>query len=52
MLAIELGELIDLLPVEDLEVSLTGFEIGEVDLLLADMAVSRIEPEDALPSLP
>src|SRR5260370_22351011 len=29
MLAIELGELIDLLPAEDLEVSLTGFEIPE-----------------------
>ena len=52
MLAIELGELIDLLPAEDLEVSLTGFEIGEVDLLLAEMAASRIEREDALPSLP
>jgi hypothetical protein len=52
MLAVELGELIDLLPAEDLEVSLTGFEIAEIDLLLADMAASRIEPEDVLPSLP
>jgi DNA modification methylase len=52
MLAIELGELIDLLPAEDLEVSLTGFEIPEVDLLLADMASPRSEPEDVLPPLP
>jgi len=37
-LAIELGELIDLLPVEGLDISLTGFETPEIDLLLADMA--------------
>jgi DNA modification methylase len=52
MLAIELGELVDLLPAEDVEVSLTGFEIPEIDLLLADMGASKIEPEDVLPSLP
>jgi hypothetical protein len=52
MLAIELGELIDLLPAEDLEVSLTGFEIPEIDLLLADMASSKHEPEDVVPPLP
>jgi DNA modification methylase len=52
MLAIELGELVDLLPAEDLEVSLTGFEIPEIDLLLADMSAAKIEPEDVLPSLP
>jgi DNA modification methylase len=52
MLAIELGELIDLLPVEGLDISLTGFETPEIDLLLADMASSRPDPEDALPTLP
>jgi ParB-like chromosome segregation protein Spo0J len=52
MLPIELGELIDLLPAEDLEVSLTGFEIPEVDLLLADLTFPRSEPEDVLPPLP
>jgi ParB-like nuclease domain len=52
MLAIELGELVDLLPAEDLEVSLTGFEMPEIDLLLADMGASKIEPEDVLPSPP
>jgi DNA modification methylase len=52
VLAIELGELTELLPTENLEISLTGFEIAEIDLLLADMAASKIEPADALPALP
>ena len=52
ILAIELGELIDLLPEEGFDVSLTGFEAPEIDLLLADMAPLRPEPEDMLPPLP
>jgi DNA modification methylase len=52
MLAIELGELVDLLPAEGFDVSLTGFETAEVDLLLADMAPSATEPVDAIPTLP
>jgi DNA modification methylase len=52
LLAIELGELTDLLPAENLEISLTGFEIGEIDLLLSDMSASKPEPEDVLPVLP
>ncbi|WP_084518581.1 DNA methyltransferase [Bradyrhizobium sp. th.b2] len=48
MLAIELGELVDLLPAEDLEVTLTGFAVPEIDLLLSDMAASKPEPEEAL----
>jgi ParB-like chromosome segregation protein Spo0J len=52
ILAIELGELIDLMPAEGFDVSLTGFEAPEIDLLLADMAPSRSEPEDILPALP
>ena len=52
ILAIELGELIDLMPAEGFDVSLTGFEAPEIDLLLADMAPSRSEPEDILPPLP
>lgn len=51
-LAIELGELIDLLPPEGFDISLTGFEAPEIDQLLADMAPSRAEPEDSLPALP
>jgi DNA modification methylase len=53
ILAIELGELIDLLPVEGFDVSLTGFEAPEIDLLLADMApASRSAPEDVAPAPP
>jgi len=52
MLAIELGELIDLLPAEGFDVSLTGFEAAEIDLLLADMASARPGPEDILPAVP
>jgi DNA modification methylase len=52
MLAVELGELIDLLPAEGFDVSLTGFEPAEIDLLLADMASSRPEPADVIPPLP
>ena len=51
-LAIELGELIDLLPVEGLDISLTGFETPEIDLLLADMASSRPGAEDSMPAIP
>lgn len=52
MLAIELGELADLLPAEGFDVSLTGFQTPEIDLLLADMAPSRPTPADAIPALP
>jgi len=34
LLAIELSELTELLPAENLEISLTGFEIGEIELAL------------------
>ena len=52
MLAIELGELIDLLPVEELDVSITGFETAEIDLLFADMASAQPGPEDVIPPFP
>jgi DNA modification methylase len=52
ILTIELGELIDLLPAERLDISLTGFEVAEIDSLMADLATSRPDPEDALPPLP
>ena len=42
ILAIELGELIDLMPAEGFNVSLTGFEAPEIDLLLADMAPCQL----------
>jgi ParB-like chromosome segregation protein Spo0J len=37
MLAAELAELIDLVPLEGLDITITGFEVGEVDLLKADI---------------
>jgi DNA modification methylase len=52
LLSIELGELIELLPIEGFDVSITGFETSEIDLLLADMASSRPDPEDAIPAVP
>jgi DNA modification methylase len=52
MLAIELGELIDLLPAEGIDVSLTGFEAPEIDLLLADMTAGKPGPEDTQLPLP
>ena len=48
LLAIELSDLVELLPSESMDVSLTGFEAAEVDLLLADMANARTDPEDVL----
>ena len=52
MLAIELGDLVDLLPAEGFDVSVTGFETSEIDLLFADMAASRNEPQEAIPPPP
>jgi ParB-like chromosome segregation protein Spo0J len=52
LLALELSELTDLLPAEGLDVSLTGFDVAEIDLLLADMAAPRNEPPEAIPPLP
>jgi DNA modification methylase len=53
ILALELGELIDLLPTEGFDVCLTGFEAPEIDALLKDMASpSRLGPEDKIPAAP
>src|ERR1700733_12608584 len=52
ILAIELGELIDLLPAEGFDVSVTGFETSEIDLLFADMNASRNEPQETTPPPP
>ena len=52
LLSIELGELVELLPIEGLDVSITGFETAEIDSLLADMASLRPDPEDAIPAFP
>jgi DNA modification methylase len=51
-LALELGELSDLLPNVGLDISVTGFEAAEIDLLLADMDASQAPAPDVIPSLP
>jgi DNA modification methylase len=48
ILAAELGELSTLLPSVDLDISLTGFELGEIDVLFSDLGEERAEPEDRL----
>ncbi len=52
LLAVELGELIELLPEQGLDVTLTGFEVAEIDLLISDMATSPPAPQDVLPTMP
>lgn len=49
ILAAELEELSILLPSFNLDISLTGFELGEIDVLLADIGEEKAEPEDRLP---
>jgi ParB-like chromosome segregation protein Spo0J len=52
LLSVELAELIELLPTKGLDVTLTGFEVGEIDLLLADVAAVPAVPKDELPPVP
>lgn len=51
LLAIELGELTDLLPEFDLDIEITGFEMGEIDLVLSDFEEPSAShtKEDELP---
>jgi hypothetical protein len=51
-LAVELGELIELLPTNELDVSITGFATAEIDMLIADMGSSPPASEDVLPLPP
>jgi DNA modification methylase len=52
LLAIELGELIELLPAHGFDIALTGFDVGEIDLLFADMANAKAESQDILTEPP
>ena len=52
LLSIELRELINLLPIQGLDISLTGFEIPEIELLAASRAKPRSTPEDVVPQPP
>jgi DNA modification methylase len=51
ILALELGELAELLPALNWNLELTGFEPAEVDLLLADLGAAKPDPADTLPLL-
>jgi DNA modification methylase len=51
ILALELGELVELLPTEGLDLSITGFEAPKIDTVLGDFSEARRSPEDALPAL-
>jgi DNA modification methylase len=51
ILAIELGELSDLLPLVGLDLTATGFELGEVDPILFDHDDAGSEPADVAPEV-
>ena len=50
ILAQELKDLSIDLPAVDLDVSLTGFELGEIEVLLEEVGDEKPEPEDRLPT--
>lgn len=52
LLSVEFGELIDLLPIEGLDISVTGFEIPEINLLMAGRVKSKSASEDVVPPAP
>jgi hypothetical protein len=52
LLAIEFGELGELLPAEGLDISLTGFDAGEIDAIIADMEEGKLDPADMPLELP
>ena len=49
VLAAELGELAHLLPECNLDLSITGFEPGEIDILMGDLVDPEQDPADDLP---
>jgi DNA modification methylase len=49
LLALELGELATLLQTESFDLTITGFDTGEIDTILSDMGDDRPDPGDALP---
>lgn len=53
MLAVELSELVELMPHEKMDISLTGFEVPELDLLFADMKSPALaESDGVMPDIP
>jgi len=51
-LAAELGELAILLPPLELDLTATGFEPADIDVVLADRGTPRPDPIDAVPAVP
>jgi DNA modification methylase len=51
LLKTELGELAELLPLNNLDLSITGFEAAEIDNLLLDGDDTAPDPSDQLPTL-
>jgi hypothetical protein len=49
MLAVEIGELSIHLPSLNLDISLTGFDAGEIDVLLSDIGDEKPAPQNVLP---
>jgi DNA modification methylase len=49
LLVLELGELAELLPALNLDVTVTGFEPAEIDMLFADQGSPKPDPEDEFP---
>lgn len=52
LLRLELGVLADLLPPQDLDLSITGFAIPEFDALQRDLGPTTTEPDDKIPEPP
>ena len=52
LLAIELGDLALELPQLDLELSITGFDIGEIDQVLDERGPQKADASDDVPDLP
>src|SRR6185437_9242780 len=51
VLALELGELAELLPPLNWDLTVTGFEAAEIDMLFADLGTAKPDPADILPPL-
>jgi hypothetical protein len=49
LLALELGELATLLETESFDLTITGFDTGEIDSILSDLGDDKPDPGDALP---
>ena len=51
LLALELGDLALLLPEMELDLTLTGFDAGEIDQILIDHSPAKADPGDQIPAV-